>query len=142
MGQPCDGGGDGVVSWQAIFTAPSVESEIDGGQPSLAPDEARRGVAQPDVAERRVMNARAGAPKRRFRISDGALVRRKHLDAFPAAAVVDRPDERADLLPRGRKIVQPEVGGGRPSGPDALVRRPFSGRTGRAAVRGRGWESG
>src|SRR3546814_1766076 len=114
MGQPCDGGGDGVVSWQAIFTAPSVESEIDGGQPSLAPDEARRGVAQPDVAERRVMNARAGAPKRRFRISDGALVRRKHLDDFPAAAVVDRPDERADLLPRGRKIVQPEVGGGRP----------------------------
>src|SRR3546814_8113428 len=73
------------------------------------------------------MNARAGAPKRRFRISDGALVRRKHLDDFPAAAVVDRPDERADLLPRGRKIVQPEVGGGRPGGPDALVRRPFGG---------------
>src|SRR3546814_14417189 len=73
------------------------------------------------------MNARAGAPKRRFRISDGALVRRKHLDDFPAAAVVDRPDERADLLPRGRKIVQPAVGGGRPGGPDALVRRPFGG---------------
>src|SRR3546814_17717134 len=80
-----------------------------------------------DVAERHVMNARAGAPKRCFRIGDGALVRRKHLDDFPAAAVVDRPDERADLLPRGRKIVQPEVGGGRPGGPDALVRRPFGG---------------
>src|SRR3546814_13839233 len=80
-----------------------------------------------DVAERRVMNARAGAPKRRFRISDGALVRRKHLDDFPAAAVVDRPDERADLLPRGRTIVQPEVGGGRPGGPGDLLRRHFGG---------------
>src|SRR3546814_6714211 len=57
MGQPCDGGGDGVVIGQVIFTAPAVESEIDGGQPSLAPDEDRPGVAQPDVAERRVMNA-------------------------------------------------------------------------------------
>src|SRR3546814_20727178 len=75
MGVPCDGGCDGVVIWQVIFTAPAVESEIDGGQPSLAPDEDRPGVAQPDVAERRVMNARAGAPKRRFRLSAGAPVR-------------------------------------------------------------------
>src|SRR3546814_11157876 len=91
MGQPCDGGGDGVVIGQVIFTAPAVESEIDGGQPSLAPDEDRPGVAQPDVAERRVMNARAGAPKRRFRISAGALVRRKPPDDFPPPAALVRP---------------------------------------------------
>src|SRR3546814_16801959 len=54
MGQPCDGGGDGVVLGQVIFPAPAVESEIDGRQPPPAPAAARPGIdtaALPDRPE-------------------------------------------------------------------------------------------
>src|SRR3546814_4144478 len=47
-----DGGADGIVIRHFVFAAPAVEAEINRGQPPLAGNKDRPGIAQPDIAER------------------------------------------------------------------------------------------
>jgi hypothetical protein len=114
--------GDFRVVRQLILAAPTVKAETD----TASARKDRTGVSKPDVAERAGDDLRA---LRQSKLGAGfsfAAVR-KHPHAITLPAIGERADHGGNFEACGFQVFTPEVGGGRPCGPDRLVGRPFCG---------------
>ena len=116
---------DRVVALQIVFAAPAVEVEVAC---LFAVQQDRRGVAQPDVAERFNHHLGKGGHAHGGVARFGIGSDQDYLLAPPLG--VDGTGEGDDLLARRLQILDPQVGVAREADPHGRMRRPFGGRRG------------
>ena len=115
-----------LVAGQFIFAAPPVELEIGRGTPFGIADDNRRGVAQPDVAER--LDDHLGGLSRQLPSALGRLlVGGDQHDPLALAAGMHRASEFDHLGSGGFEIVLPKLRMAGEADPDGVMGRPFGG---------------
>ena len=123
--QPC---ADIFVARHLIFTAPAVEAEIDQS-PRLAVQHGdRRGIAQPDVAQRLQDDRHAGRDQGPRGVGI-TLVRCDQPHLFAAPIGMECACKGGDLRPRGIECAGPFIRVGRKADPGPVVRCPFGRHT-------------